>query len=207
MKIHRSQRLQMWLDDKGWSAAELIRRSGVDRDSVYKYLDGKVDNPRGNTFDRLAEPFDKTGLELRHGPISLGRNNAIPLLNANEVGTMAPSQSVGDVWGGVRMEVVSAELAENTFAFEVYDDACAPLLQAGDTAICENVSSATPGKFVVARVTGLDQGVVRKYRPRNAVDNTKFALVATNEDYPDIEVTSENDGWIIGQVVRVMKVV
>ena len=205
MKKHWSERLKEWCLDKGWTRAELIRRSGVNRDLVYKYWDGTVQNPRGDIMDRLAAPFEKTGLELHHGVSRVIGNLEIPLLEANEVGTITPSQNVSDVWGGVHMMAVPAELAENTFSFKVYDNSCAPKFEAGDIVICEEVRDATPGKFVIAKVNGFPHGLLRRYRPRNAVDKSCFALIATNEDFPDIEVDQAHPGFIVGQVLKVIK--
>lgn len=61
------QRLRRIFKDKGWTAAELSRRSGVDRDSVYKYLSGKVKQPRGETLDDLARALGVAPLWLRAG--------------------------------------------------------------------------------------------------------------------------------------------
>lgn len=205
MNKHWSERLTEWTRTEGWTWAELARRTGVPVDSIHKYRKGGVAAPRGSIMDDLARPFGRTGKELHYGVERASGTAQIPLLGANEVGTMTPSQEINDVWGGVRMTVVSADLAENTFSFEVYDNACAPKFEKGDTVICEEVQNATPGKFVVARVEGLGYGVLRRYRPRNAVDNSRFALIATNEDFPDIEVDAAHPGFIVGQVVKVIK--
>lgn len=103
------------------------------------------------------------------------------------------------------MMAVPAELAENTFSFRVYDDACAPKFEVGDIVICEEVRTATPGKFVIAKVNGFPEGLLRRYRPLNAVDNSRFALIATNEDFPPIEVDTSHPGFIVGQVLKVIK--
>lgn len=61
------QRLRDSFETTGWSKAELARRSGVAYDSVSKYLDGKVDKPRGNTLDQLATALAVDPLWLREG--------------------------------------------------------------------------------------------------------------------------------------------
>ncbi len=48
------KRLNQALRKSGWSKAELARRSGVDYDSLNKYLAGKVEHPRGDSLPRLA---------------------------------------------------------------------------------------------------------------------------------------------------------
>jgi 7-cyano-7-deazaguanine reductase len=48
------KRLQESFSATGWTKAELSRRSGVQYDSLSKYLDGKVEQPRGDALLKLA---------------------------------------------------------------------------------------------------------------------------------------------------------
>ena len=43
------KRLNDALQRSGWSKSELARRSGVNYDSLNKYLAGKVEHPRGDS--------------------------------------------------------------------------------------------------------------------------------------------------------------
>jgi 7-cyano-7-deazaguanine reductase len=51
----------------GWSKAELGRRSGIQYDSLNKYLAGKVEHPRGDSFPRLAKSLGVSLSWLRDG--------------------------------------------------------------------------------------------------------------------------------------------
>ena len=51
----------------GWSKAELGRRSGIQYDSLNKYLAGKVEHPRGDSLPRLAKSLGVNLLWLRDG--------------------------------------------------------------------------------------------------------------------------------------------
>lgn len=62
-----NERLQTELDAKGWTKAELSRRSGVPYDSINKYLRGNIDQPRGDTVDRLADALGVDRLWLKEG--------------------------------------------------------------------------------------------------------------------------------------------
>ena len=46
---HWSKRLWRALSWKGWSQRELARRAEIDEQKVFKYLQGKVDQPRGDS--------------------------------------------------------------------------------------------------------------------------------------------------------------
>ena len=52
---------------KGWSAVRLATESGVPKHSVYKYLPGKVKQPRGDTLERFADALGVSRLWLREG--------------------------------------------------------------------------------------------------------------------------------------------
>lgn len=83
------QRLRDCLAEKNMSAAELARRSGVPKESVYKYLQAGIAQPRGDTIDRLAKVLEVDRLWLKEG-ISLDKTGEkqqfiewIDLLNAH----------------------------------------------------------------------------------------------------------------------------
>ncbi|MGE0408732.1 MAG: helix-turn-helix domain-containing protein [Amphiplicatus sp.] len=47
-------RLREALRGKGWTKADLARASGVSYDNINKYWRGEIENPRGDTFEKLA---------------------------------------------------------------------------------------------------------------------------------------------------------
>lgn len=62
-----NERLRALVKKQGLTMAELERRSGVPYDSINKYLRGEVDNPRGDTLDKLADALGTTVVFLRTG--------------------------------------------------------------------------------------------------------------------------------------------
>jgi len=62
-----TKRLHEALRQSGWTKTELARRSGVNYDSLNKYLAGKVEQPRGDRLPRLAKSLGVSGLWLREG--------------------------------------------------------------------------------------------------------------------------------------------
>jgi SOS-response transcriptional repressor LexA len=62
-----NERLRALVKELGLTMAELERRSGVPYDSINKYLRGEVENPRGDTLDRLAKALGTTVVYLRTG--------------------------------------------------------------------------------------------------------------------------------------------
>jgi transcriptional regulator with XRE-family HTH domain len=75
----RARRL---MDAGGINAAELARRAGIHEKTIYKYLDGKVDQPRGDTLSRIARVLSVSDQYLRFGePTSIVTELArVPLL-------------------------------------------------------------------------------------------------------------------------------
>ncbi len=61
------KRLNDALQRSGWSKSELARRSGVNYDSLNKYLAGKVEHPRGDSLPRLARALGVGDLRGRGG--------------------------------------------------------------------------------------------------------------------------------------------
>lgn len=61
------ERLRKLVAERNVSKAELSRLSGIPYDSVNKYLRGDVDQPRGNTMQKLAAALDTTELYLTNG--------------------------------------------------------------------------------------------------------------------------------------------
>jgi len=62
-----AKRLKEALTEKGWSIRVLSEKSGVEYNSVTKYLKGKVKKPRGNTMQALADTLDVSLEWLEHG--------------------------------------------------------------------------------------------------------------------------------------------
>lgn len=77
LEMSWSDRLREGVQELGWSKAELARRSGVPYDSVNKYLRGDIDQPRGDTLNRLASAIGKDPIWLRDGVV-VPRQGAAP---------------------------------------------------------------------------------------------------------------------------------
>lgn len=61
------ERLQRAMDRAGMKVPEVARATGINQTNIYKYLDGKVEQPRGDTIERLAKAVKTTALWLRTG--------------------------------------------------------------------------------------------------------------------------------------------
>ena len=130
---HWSKRLWKALSWKGWSQRELARRAGLDEQKVYKYLQGKVDQPRGDTLLRLADTLGVTESWLRYevGPA---------VTNIPVVGRLASGESFvpfDDAPMGGGFEELEFNLVDpDPIAVEVRGESMLPVYRPGDYLIC-----------------------------------------------------------------------
>ena len=64
---HWAKRLNEEFKKTGWTVAEFSRRSGVEANNLYKYLDGVIRNPRGDILEKLAGTLGISPVYLRYG--------------------------------------------------------------------------------------------------------------------------------------------
>ncbi len=130
---HWSKRLLRALSWKGWSQRELARRAGLNEQKVYKYLQGKVDQPRGDTLLRLADTLGVTESWLRYevGPA---------VVNIPVVGRVAAGESFvpfDDAPMGGGYEEIEFTLEDaDPIAIEVRGDSMLPVYRPGDYLLC-----------------------------------------------------------------------
>ena len=55
------------LRERGWSRAELARQSGVSKESIYKYLVGSIDKPRGDNLRAISQALGVSEVWLTFG--------------------------------------------------------------------------------------------------------------------------------------------
>lgn len=206
---HWSERLRAWMRDEGLKVPDVARLSGISEESLYKYLKGRTDAPRGDVLARIAAAFGKTAVELRYG-IEGNRtppNQNIPLLRMDDLSSLTDLQSVLSNWRGPSVLVPAFEWHETTFAVEIRDNACAPKIEAGDTVIVDTQALCAPSDLVLAYISAMGTAVCRRYRPSHAIKQDTFGLAALNPDFPQIEVGSARDGHLIGRVMKIVKTV
>jgi transcriptional regulator with XRE-family HTH domain len=130
---HWSKRLWKALNWKGWSQRELSRRAGVDEQKVYKYLQGKVDNPRGDTLLRLSDSLGVTEAWLRFGV-------GPAVVQIPVVGRVAAGESFlpfDDSPLGSGYEEIEFTLDDaDPIAIEVRGESMLPVYRPGDYLLC-----------------------------------------------------------------------
>lgn len=204
---HWSERLRAWMRDAGLKVPDLARVSGVSEDSLYKYLKGRTDAPRGDVLARIAAALGKTPVELRYGVDipAVSNHHSIPLMNISALKSKHIIIPAIETWRGPRVLVPAFEADATAIAVEIRDNACAPKIEAGDVVVVDFEMARAPGDYVLAYVAALDVTVCRRYRPRHATRDDVFELAALNADFPAMQIADASDGHLIGRVVRVVK--
>lgn len=173
-------RLKQATREKGWSLAELARQSGVSKDSVDKYAQGRVENPRGSTLAKLSKALEVPEVWLRFG-------NQIETKNTQRLF----SERTLDILGGARGGVEGAFVDNGTplgetmcptiltdvktaYAVYVVGDSMEPRYFNGELAFVNPEKPINRGNFVVVQY---DKAGERQYIIKQYVKKTHEKLV------------------------------
>ena len=173
---------------RGWTQAELARRSGLSRENIKKYCQGLVAQPRGDGFARLSAALEVEASWLRdgHGP----QWRRIPVVGY--VGAGEKFHSVDDLAQGAGLDSVDLDLdGADPIAVEVRGESMLPVYRPGDRLLCSRLKGSDESSFLgrdcVVKLTngaGYVKRVVRGARPR------RFTLLSYAAD-PIAEVELE----------------
>lgn len=179
-----SNRLQQALDDRGWSVRELSKRSMIPYDNVAKYLQGKVDKPRGETVAKLAQALDVDRLWLQEG-VGRAKEYGVPVVGY--VGAGGQITFLDDYAKGDGMDRVPPPpgAPASAVALIVRGDSMLPMLRDGWVLIywdrLEDPASLVGELVIVETEDGM------KYVKTLRRGIRKFAWTLESENMPPIE--------------------
>lgn len=198
------ERLEKAMQSAGLSPEQLAERAKVPLKSVYGYLKGHVENPRGNVLARLAvatqttEQFIRYGAEAPQNKVDVRR---IPLLTMTQLGQLKPEENALVAWDGVTLVTVPSDVPESAFGVKLHDDSGTPEFSAGDVIICDPQAAPAPGRYVVAVTDEPQEAFFGRFRPSSVTDKGKFQVIPLNPDYPTVEVGGEVKGRVLARAV------
>ena len=140
-----SRRLNQMLLLRGWTQAELARRTELSRESIKKYCQGHVAQPRGDTLDRLAAALEVQPAWLRdgHGP----QWRRIPVVGY--VGAGEKFHAIDDLAQGAGLDSVDLDLdGADPIAVEVRGDSMLPVYRTGDRLLCSRLRGSDESGFL-----------------------------------------------------------
>lgn len=212
MSQHWSHRLKQAIAQKGVSYAELSRLTGISEDSINKYAQGAVDQPRGTTMDVLAKALSVTKYWLLFGQeqaaSSIEPAGSRHVLNIPTFGFKAGmgggavilDERPQDFWPvpkiylrHIRLE--TADLA----AIAVEGDSMSPTLESGDQ-ILINQNDKNPARGGIFAIHDSDTLVVKRVEKIPGSDPALLKLISDNPNHGAYEVLADTT-QIIGRVV------
>lgn len=164
-----ARRLNEMLALRGWTQSELARRSGLARESVKKYCQGSVAQPRGDAVQRLAEALEVHVVWLRDGEGPQWQR--IPLVGY--VGAGETFHAVDDLAQGAGHESVELDLdGADPIAIEVRGESMLPVYRPGDRLLCSRLAGTNESGYLgrdcvvkLANGAGYVKRVVRGNQP------------------------------------------
>lgn len=181
-----SRRLEQKRREKGWSKAELQRRSGLSYDDVSKYSKGAVKQPRYDKMETLAEAL---GVSLRWLRDGIGpETTSIPVLGytsgGNDMWTPVDDHFKGDGIDTVEFQIDF----DDPIAVTVKGTSMTPVYRAGDTLICSRHLGSASAQYlhhdcVIKTKDG--ECYIKTVLP--GTNENLVRLRSYNPDYDDIE--------------------
>lgn len=205
---HWSVRLKAAMERKSMSARDLARVSGVDHESIYKYLKGEVHNPRSPAPERIAVALGVTVPWLMLGVTDNQPNNTgtigirrIPILALSDIKGMRPNDKLAQFWSGSGVVAVTDDVGDYAAGVRMDDHSMEPVIAPGDVLIVDPAAEPIPGRYVVAILLPSGRAVVRRYRPHGQTIHEPIDLIAEHRDFPPVTITRKT-GFIVGRVVK-----
>lgn len=203
------ERLKERLDELGWSAVTLAERSGLPEQSIYKYLQGRVANPRRPVPEKIATTIGVSIAWLMHDVGPKLDNSRIPL----DPDRLPMVNILG--WSGVERELAEMiaaavefvpvpaglSISGNAFCVRINDDANR-VMPIGSIVIVDPDRKLEPSRYVLAWSKLARGPVIRKWKPSDY--SGKGFLLADNDFYPVIPLDGADDGHIVGRVTMVL---
>lgn len=198
------ERLGKIIETRGLSVEDVAAKARLPVKSLYGYLKGEVDNPRGDVVERLARAVGTTEQALRYGdaPSNVVALRRIPLLDMKKLGALKLSQDPMTTWDGVTFVSVPNDIPDGAYGITLVDNSGEGEFSEGDVVVCDPTADVTPGRYVVAVVIDDKAAYFGKFRPLAHGDRRNFEILRPNPDYPKIEVGGRLKGFILARAVR-----
>lgn len=213
--MHWSERLKGWMKAKSWKVPQLARASGVEADTIYKWLRGGVEAPRKDDITKVLAAFDKTRIELFHGvqPGVVAELGELPLLHLNRLGGLKRGQDPRELWDGEATVKTTAPISEDAFGLLLDSDSGIVAskhregddFRPGDVVIIEPQKPAVPGRNVLAILEGVRRAIFGRYRPSDLGDTEGFSVLPPNPDHPEVSVDGSRPGFVVGCATKLIR--
>lgn len=213
--MHWSERLKVWMADKRWKAPQLSRASGVDVDTLYKWLRGDVQSPRKEDLTKVLAAFDKLEIELFHGvqPGVVAELGELPLLHLNRLGGLKRGQDPRELWNGEETVKSTTPVGDDAFGLLLDSDSGIVAskhregddFRPGDVVIIDPQKPAVPGRNVLAILEGVRKAIFGRYRPSDLGETEGFSVLPPNPDHPEVNIGDARPGFVVGCATKLIR--
>lgn len=201
------QRLAKILETRGITPEHLAQVSGVPIKSIYGYLKGSVENPRGDVLRRLAAGAMTTEAYLRYGnspaitaPPTIKK---IPLLKMSAFATLQVPGDHLSAWDGATEVIVPPTTPDGCYAVEIEDESNSPEFSVGDYLICDPQARIEPGRVVIAVIPGANLAVFGRFKPASRIKpEAGFTIEHAHPDYTATTVDPANPGFVVARAIK-----
>lgn len=123
----------------------------------------------------------------------------VPLLSYVPVANTMEKESVTNVGLDEQLAKIASP---RSFALLIKDNSMTPTFVPGDVIVIDPGIKPSPGEFVVAKIRNHDHLIFRKYRQLYNNGSYQIELIALNDDWGEIIISSQTDGEIIGTLIE-----
>lgn len=178
MSENWSERLRAALQDKGWSQMELKRRTGLEYNSINKYVTGGVKQPRGKTLEKIAQCLGVDYLWLLTGNET---ENTTPVMGY--VGAGHEIYSIGE--NEIERVETPPHSSKSLIAVIVRGDSARPIYDPGTVLYYSEMNP--PMEMINHQaICRINDGRVMLKIVKHGSEKGLFNLQSINLSYPDI---------------------
>lgn len=197
------QRLDQIIRKNGLSVKDVAAKARVNEKSLYGWLKGGVDKPRGDVVERLAHAVGTTEQALHYGPAdNAAPIRRVPLIEMTKLGVLKATDDPISIWDGVTTIEVPRTVPDGSFAVTLPDDSAAPEFRKNDVVICDPKAPIEPGCYVVIVKSDEHVAYFGKFKPAVHGDLKRFTLVRDGQFFPDIEIKDRRRGFVLARAVK-----
>ena len=185
-------RIRQMRTDAGMTQEELAEKLGLQKSAIAKYENGRVENIKRSTIQKMAELFDRTPSYVMWFTDTSGYNSdniTAPVARVPVLGYVAAGIPIEEIEDIVDYEEIPAELlrgGKKYFGLVLRGDSMEPRMYDGDVVIVQKQDDAESGEYVIAAVNGDHATCKRLMKYRDSI-----ALVSLNSKYDPMIFTNE----------------
>ena len=185
-------RIRQMRIDAGMTQEELAEKLGLQKSAIAKYENGRVENIKRSTIQKMAELFDRTPsyvMGFTDTSDYNSDNSSAPIVRIPVLGYVAAGIPIEEIEDIVDWEEIPKDWlrgGKKYFALRIRGDSMEPRMYDGDVVIVEKQDDAESGEYVIAAING-DHATCKRLMKYN----DSIALVSLNSKYDPMIFTNE----------------